>query len=308
MLFTSGMPLSIDQALTRFGLSQFRPGQREIIHEVLSGRPTIAVLPTGAGKSLCYQLPAVALEQLAVVVSPLISLMKDQVDALTARGIPAAFINSSIPPMEREARLRAAVRGELRLLYVAPERFRAGAFTEQLARARPGLFAVDEAHCMVEWGHDFRPDYARLGEVRAQLGATRLVALTATATPDVRRGIAEQLAMDGPAVFVRGFDRGNLRLSVMPVQGGEDKLRRVLALLHEPDARTCLFGDNSIHGRSSSPLCRRFPRFRPPRPPAPRPPSFRTTPRIRRSIDLPCHGLSMPRGYLCVKSYSQFGS
>src|SRR3954469_25070351 len=237
MLFKSAMPLSIDDALGRFGLTQFRPGQRDIIEAVLAGRPTIAVLPTGAGKSLCYQLPAVALEQLAVVVSPLISLMKDQVDALTTRGIPATFINSSIPPDERAERLRAAVRGELRLLYVAPERFRASGFGEMLARAQPVLLAVDEAHCMVEWGHDFRPDYARLGEVRAQLGATRLVALTATATPDVRQGIADQLEMNEPAVFVRGFDRANLRLSVAPVQGGDDKLRHVLALLAEPDAR-----------------------------------------------------------------------
>ena len=237
MLLQSGMALSIEEALARFGLQQFRPGQREIIDAVLSGRPTIAVLPTGAGKSLCYQLPAVALERLAVVVSPLISLMKDQVDALSARGIAAAFINSSIPPDEREARLRAAVRGELRLLYVAPERFRAPGFGATLARAQPALFAIDEAHCMAEWGHDFRPDYARLGEVRAQLGAPRLVALTATATPDVRQVIGEQLDMQRPAVFVRGFDRANLRLSVLPVQGAEDKLRRVRELLDEPDAR-----------------------------------------------------------------------
>ena len=231
------MPLSIDDALGRFGLTQFRPGQREIIEAVLGGRPTIAVLPTGAGKSLCYQLPAVALERLAVVVSPLISLMKDQVDALNARGIPATFINSSIPPDERAERLRAAVRGELRLLYVAPERFRAPGFGETLARAQPALLAVDEAHCMVEWGHDFRPDYARLGEVRAQLGAPRLVALTATATPDVRQEIGDALDMSEPAVFVRGFDRTNLRLSVVPVQGGEDKLRQILTLLAEREAR-----------------------------------------------------------------------
>lgn len=237
MLFSSGMPLSIDEALTRFGLDHFRPGQREIIEAVLAGRPTIAVLPTGAGKSLCYQLPAVALERLTVVVSPLISLMKDQVDALRARGIAAAFINSSIGPDEREARLRAAVRGELRLLYVAPERFRAGGFGATLARAQPALLAVDEAHCMVEWGHDFRPDYARLGEVRAQLGAPRLVALTATATPDVRGEIGAQLGMREPAVFVRGFDRANLRLSVVPVGGGDDKLRHVLRLLDEDETR-----------------------------------------------------------------------
>jgi ATP-dependent DNA helicase RecQ len=231
------MALSIDEALCRFGLEQFRPGQRDIIQAVMAGRPTIAVLPTGAGKSLCYQLPAVALESLAVVVSPLISLMKDQVDALTARGIPAAFINSSIPPDEREARLRAAVQGRLRLLYVAPERFRAGNFAATLARARPALLAIDEAHCMVEWGHDFRPDYARLGDVRAQLAPERVVALTATATPDVREAIARQLDLDEPAVFVRGFDRANLRLGVQATQGGEDKLQHCLRLLSEPEAR-----------------------------------------------------------------------
>src|SRR5262249_55058134 len=153
-----------------------------------------------------------------------------------ARGIPAAFINSSIPPDERQERLRAALRGELRLLYVAPERFRVPGFAATLARARPALLAIDEAHCMVEWGHDFRPDYARLGEVRTQRGAERLVALTATATPDVRQEIGAQLGMSDPAVFVRGFDRTNLRLSVVPVQGAEDKLRRVLALLAEPEA------------------------------------------------------------------------
>jgi ATP-dependent DNA helicase RecQ len=237
MLFKSAMALTLDQALSRFGLREFRPGQREIIESVLDGKPTIAVLPTGAGKSLCFQLPAVALEGLAVVVSPLISLMKDQVDALLARQIPAAFINSSIAPDEREARLRAAVRGELRLLYVAPERFRVPGFTAMLARARPGLFAVDEAHCMVEWGHDFRPDYARLGDVHAELGAPRLVALTATATPDVRQSIGVRLRMQAPSVFVRGFDRANLRLEVLAVQGADDKLRRCLQLLGDPEAR-----------------------------------------------------------------------
>ncbi|HEY2749385.1 MAG TPA: ATP-dependent DNA helicase RecQ [Polyangia bacterium] len=237
MLYRSAMQVPIEETLGRFGLGQFRPGQREIIEAVLAGRPTIAVLPTGAGKSLCYQLPAVALDGLAVVVSPLISLMKDQVDALTARGIAATFINSSIGPDERAERLRAAVRGELRLVYVAPERFRAPGVAAALARAKPALLAVDEAHCMVEWGHDFRPDYARLGEVHAELGAPRIVALTATATPDVRKAIAAALGMREPAVFVRGFDRQNLQLSVEPAQGGDDKLRRVLRLLAAPEAR-----------------------------------------------------------------------
>src|SRR5690242_2138038 len=165
MLLRSGMSLSIDDALARFGLTQFRPGQRDIIEAVVAGRPTIAVLPTGAGKSLCYQLPAVALDGLTVVVSPLISLMKDQVDALADHGIPATFINSAVDSYERESRLQAALAGRVRLLYVAPERFRVPNFVAALARARVALLAIDEAHCIAEWGHDFRPDYARLGEV-----------------------------------------------------------------------------------------------------------------------------------------------
>jgi ATP-dependent DNA helicase RecQ len=227
----------IEASLLRFGLSEFRPAQREIIDAVLAERPTIAVLPTGAGKSLCYQLPAVALGGLTLVVSPLISLMKDQVDALTARGIPASFINSSISASEREDRLAAAVRGELRLLYVAPERFRVPGFTDALRWVPLSLFAVDEAHCIVEWGHDFRPDYARLGEVVHALKPPRLLALTATATPDVRRQIRARLAMRDPAVFVRGFDRPNLHWSVQAADGHLDKLERCLTLLDEPQAR-----------------------------------------------------------------------
>ncbi len=238
--FGDNQPISfemeIDHALEQFGLPAFRPGQREIIEAVLAGRPTIAVLPTGAGKSLCYQLPAVALGGLGIVVSPLISLMKDQVDALAARNIPATFINSTIDPAEREARLFAAVRGEVRLLYVAPERFRVPGFVAELKRARVQLLAVDEAHCIAEWGHDFRPDYARLGEVIAQLAPPRLVALTATATPDVRAQICAQLSMRDPAVFVRGFDRPNLHFTVAQCAGDADKLPRCLKLLGEPAA------------------------------------------------------------------------
>jgi ATP-dependent DNA helicase RecQ len=228
---------SIEEALERFGLREFRPGQREIIEAVISGRPSIAVLPTGAGKSLCYQLPAVALGGLTVVVSPLISLMKDQVDALLQRGIPATFINSSVEPGERDARLQAAVAGEVRLLYVAPERFRVPAFVAALERLRLTLLAVDEAHCISEWGHDFRPDYARLGEVVARLEPRRLVALTATATPDVRQEIGAQLGMREPQVFVRGFDRPNLELAVRPSGGDGDKLDACLQLLDQPAQR-----------------------------------------------------------------------
>ncbi len=231
-------PIAPDAVLPRFGLTDFRPGQRDIIDAVLAGRPTIAVLPTGAGKSLCYQLPAVALGGLAIVVSPLIALMKDQVDALVARGIPATFINSSIDPGERHRRFEAALRGDIGILYVAPERFRVPAFAAALERARPTLMAIDEAHCVVEWGRDFRPDYARLGEVLQQLRPPHVVALTATATPDVRGQIARQLGFGAPAVFVRGFDRENLRFSVEPMGGDSDKLDRCVTLLNAPDVRT----------------------------------------------------------------------
>jgi len=224
----------LDVALSQFGLTAFRPGQLEVIDAVLAGKPTIAVLPTGAGKSLCYQLPAVALGGLTIVVSPLISLMKDQVDALAARGIPATLINSSVDASQREARLRQAVSGELRLLYVAPERFRAPDFIERLRRAPISLFAVDEAHCISEWGHDFRPEYARLSEVVAALHPPRLVALTATATPDVRQEIAARLGMGAPTVFVRGFDRPNLSFAVLPVGGKAEKLAWVMELLKDP--------------------------------------------------------------------------
>jgi len=220
-----------EAALAAFGLSSFRPGQREVIQSVLDGRATIAVLPTGAGKSLCYQLPAVALGGLTVVVSPLISLMKDQVDALALRNIRATFINSAVEPAEREARLRQALRGEVRMLYLAPERFRVPGFLTELRRANLSLLAVDEAHCIAEWGYDFRPDYARLGEVVEALRPPRLVALTATATPDVRDEIGAQLGLRDPAVFVRGFDRPNLAFTVAPTGGDTDKLPRCLELI-----------------------------------------------------------------------------
>jgi ATP-dependent DNA helicase RecQ len=233
--------LDPSRALAAFGLDAFRPGQREVIQSVLDGRATIAVLPTGAGKSLCYQLPAVALGGLTVVVSPLISLMKDQVDALGQRGIPATFINSAVDPGERDARLRQALRGEVRLLYVAPERFRVSGFLAELKRAKVALLAVDEAHCIAEWGYDFRPDYARLGEVVRALAPPRLVALTATATPDVRDEIGTQLGMKDPAVFVRGFDRPNLSFSVETTGGDADKLPRCLALIKQAAGRALIY-------------------------------------------------------------------
>src|SRR5438105_3577576 len=167
-----------------FGFEDFREGQDEVIVAILAGEDAIVVMPTGGGKSVCYQLPALMREGPTLVVSPLIALMKDQVDALWQREIPATFINSSIPFEEQTARLRALRRGGYKLVYVAPERFRSERFLDALRETKVSLFAVDEAHCISHWGHDFRPDYLRLGEAARRLGRPQIVALTATATPE----------------------------------------------------------------------------------------------------------------------------
>ena len=212
------------QALQRhFGLPGFRTGQAEVIASVLAGRNTVVVMPTGAGKSLCYQLPAVLLSGVTVVVSPLIALMKDQVEQLTARGISATLINSTVSEAERAERMRRMRAGAYACVYVAPERFRSNAFVEALQASGVALLAIDEAHCISQWGHDFRPDYALLGQVRKRLRPPRTVALTATATPEVREDIVRSLLLKDPAVFVAGFDRPNLFLEVCPVAGDEDK-------------------------------------------------------------------------------------
>src|SRR5205085_647742 len=213
-----------------FGYETFRKGQEAIVRSVLSGRPTIAILPTGGGKSLCYQLPALLLEGTSVVVSPLVALMKDQVDALRARGIAATFVNSSLPESERQDRQAALRRGEYRLVYVAPERFKSPSFLSAMAELTVPLLAVDEAHCISAWGHDFRPEYQQLARAREQVRAERVLALTATATPEVRRDIADALELRDPKVFVAGFDRPNLFIEVLRVSGDKDKLGRLVAL------------------------------------------------------------------------------
>jgi ATP-dependent DNA helicase RecQ len=213
-----------------FGYDSFRKGQEAVVRSVLSGRPTIAILPTGGGKSLCYQLPALLLEGTTVVVSPLVALMKDQVDALRARDIAATFVNSSLSDGDRQERQAALRRGEYRLLYVAPERFKSPSFLSSISGIRVPLLAVDEAHCISAWGHDFRPEYQQLARAREQLGAERVLALTATATPEVRRDIADALELRDPRVFVAGFDRPNLFIEVLRVAGDKDKLGRLVAL------------------------------------------------------------------------------
>lgn len=213
-----------------FGFEDFREGQREVIEAVLEGRDTVVVMPTGGGKSLCYQLPALMMEGATLVVSPLIALMKDQVDALQARNLPATFINSSIDFEEQKARIQAVRRGAFKLVYVAPERFRSNHFVEALRSAQISLFAVDEAHCISTWGHDFRPDYLRLRGALEGIGRPQAIALTATATPYVRADIIEQLQLRDPRAFVSGFDRPNLSINVTHTQKEGEKIRRIRAL------------------------------------------------------------------------------
>ena len=217
----------------RFGYPDFRPGQTDAVSAVLGGRDTLVVLPTGGGKSLCYQVPALLLDGLTVVISPLISLMKDQVDALTARGLAATFINSTLSQSEVSARMASVQRGDIKLLYVAPERFDLGTTAEKLRAVGVKLLAVDEAHCISEWGHDFRPSYLRVKDVRVRLGEPPTVALTATATPEVREDIARQLALRDPALILTGFDRTNLSYHVIPTKNDAAKDATLVELLAE---------------------------------------------------------------------------
>jgi ATP-dependent DNA helicase RecQ len=216
-----------------FGYPAFRAGQERAIVSVLSGRDTLVVLPTGGGKSLCYQVPALVLPGLTVVISPLISLMKDQVDALAARGLPATFVNSTLPPSQVSDRLSRAIRGEFKLLYLAPERFDVGKTAERLREGGVSLLAVDEAHCISEWGHDFRPSYLRIASIRERLGMPPTVALTATATPHVRTDIAQQLRLATPEVIITGFDRTNLRYSVVSTPNEAAKDEALVTLVRE---------------------------------------------------------------------------
>ena len=223
-----------------FGHASFRSGQGEIVRAVLEGRDVLAVMPTGSGKSLAFQLPALLLPGTTLVVSPLIALMKDQVDELTRRGIRAAALHSLASPDTRRAALDAGRAGALQLLYVAPERFASRTFIrlfEQLAVAR---FVVDEAHCVSEWGHDFRPDYGRLREAAAscrradgQPGRPPMAAFTATATPEVRADIVQLLGLTDPQVIVAGFDRPNIHPAVRAVSGEAEKQRLLPDLVRD---------------------------------------------------------------------------
>jgi ATP-dependent DNA helicase RecQ len=230
-LHRGAMPATLDDAravLQRyFGYADFRGGQTAAVQAVLKGRDVLVLMPTGGGKSLCYQVPALACDGLTIVISPLISLMKDQVDALRSAGAPAALINSTLPRDEADSTLGSARAGELKMLYVAPERFDSDTFRQALPSLGVRLLAVDEAHCVSQWGHDFRPSYLRLGDVREEL-ACPVVALTATATPAVREDVTKQLRLREPEVIVKGFDRPNLAWSVI---GASDRQAKDMLLL-----------------------------------------------------------------------------
>lgn len=228
--------IDIHEALRRhFGYETFQPGQEEVIRRVLDGKDTLAILATGAGKSLCYQLPALLLPGTTIVVSPLIALMKDQLDMLAAAGISGSVaLNSTLTEDEEAQHLETISRGHLKLIYVTPERLEDEAFVDVLKRLHVPLFVVDEAHCISQWGHDFRPAYLNLGRVIAALGRPTVLALTATATPAVREDIVTQLNIPSAKSIVRGFDRPNLVYEVARASSDDDKLRALRHKLSGP--------------------------------------------------------------------------
>lgn len=220
-----------EQVLEKYwGHKQFRNGQWGAIQALLEGQDVVTILPTGGGKSLCYQLPALLVEGMALVISPLVSLMQDQVSALNKCGIKAAFINSSLSRRKIDQRWTDAEYGRYDLLYVAPERLDSELFKARAERLKIAFLAVDEAHCVSEWGHDFRPAYLKIGEVRSTIGDPPVIALTATATPEARKDVTEQLALKTPYLAIKGFDRPNIVWSVFH---DENKRTKVLEVLQQ---------------------------------------------------------------------------
>ncbi|QSH41964.1 ATP-dependent DNA helicase [Lentisphaerota bacterium ZTH] len=217
-----------------FGFDSFLDNQEDIVNEVLAGDDLCVIMPTGAGKSLCYQLPILMNPGYGIIVSPLISLMKDQVDALRGRGIPAAYINSTVSQPEQQRLMREAAIGDIKLLYVAPERFTTSSFQHLLSHQPPSTMIVDEAHCISQWGHDFRPSYMRLGEALDQYEIPQICAFTATATPKVREDICTMLRRPDMRLHVAGFKRPNLAFSVLDCPGNEQKNRAIAGLLESP--------------------------------------------------------------------------
>jgi len=207
-----------------FGHDDFRPMQKQVIDHFLDGNDTVVVMPTGGGKSLCFQLPALVREGITIVISPLISLMKDQVDALTANGISATMLNSSVEMEELNQRMRDASQGHYKIIYIAPERLANEYVRSWISKLNVTALAVDEAHCISQWGHDFRPDYRNLKFFRQEFPDIPIIALTASATEHVRKDVVSELALQKHKVFVSGFYRENLHISVMPKSGAIEKI------------------------------------------------------------------------------------
>ncbi|HIA03824.1 MAG TPA: ATP-dependent DNA helicase RecQ [Myxococcales bacterium] len=214
---------------TVYGFSEFRPHQAEIIDDILAGKDSFVLMPTGGGKSLCYQVPALVMEGTAVVVSPLIALMQDQVDALRANGVSAAFYNSSLEGVEARRVLAQLHGGELDLIYVSPERMMNGSFIERLQGIKLSMIAIDEAHCVSQWGHDFRPDYAKLGQIRELFSHVPTMALTATADAQTRQDVVTQLQLKTPRIVVAGFDRPNIEYKVSDKNNPIQQVDQILA-------------------------------------------------------------------------------
>ena len=223
-------PVRADELLGKLGFASWRPGQREAVEAALAGRDSLIVMPTGGGKSLCYQLPGLATEDLTIVVSPLIALMNDQWRRLSAAGHPVAMVTSAMGDEAVREALAQVRDGAARIVYCSPERFASGAFLEAIGRREIDLLAVDEAHCVSEWGHDFRPDYLRLPEIAERLGRPTVMACTATATPQVAAEIAHRFGMRDPLQVRSGFDRPNLSFDVVRLEGKGSKARRAALL------------------------------------------------------------------------------
>lgn len=224
-----------------FGFQDFRPGQEAVLDAIFSGEDTLVVMPTGGGKSLCYQLPALVLPGVSIVISPLIALMKDQVDSLRIRELPAVSIHSLMGLREQEEALSKIASGSYKLVYVAPERLRNGPFLSVLKKIPVSLMAVDEAHCISVWGHDFRPDYLKIGQALEWLGRPQTVALTATATGRVREDIVSQLRLRAPRQFITGFDRENLFFEVLHTKSSKEKLSLIAGRLEQAQGATLVY-------------------------------------------------------------------